>query len=163
MLGHVLNALRATRAIDHVAVVSPESDDLPAGVITLHDPGGGLNSALTSAAAQAYERGATRIVVVHADLPLLRPEEVSMLITAAGSTGFALAPDRKGTGTNALCAPADWGGTYQFGVGSFARHLVQARGRQTSSGIVRMPGLSFDVDEASDLRWWFACREEVSA
>lgn len=154
MLEHVLDVLRATPAVDHVAVVSPESDDLPSGVIALDDPGGGLNDALTRAAIEARKRGATRVVIVHADLPLLRPEEVSLLIDTADSVGFAVAPDRKGTGTNALCTPAQWSGRYQFGSGSFARHLAQSAGHEEWPGIVRAPGLSFDVDDTSDLHWW---------
>src|SRR6185437_298148 len=104
MLDHVLETLRATPEIDQVAVVGPERDQRPA-TVTFADEGGGLNVALTDAARQATARGATRLVIVHADLPRVRPEEVTALIEGAGAGGVAIAPDHRGTGTNALCLP----------------------------------------------------------
>ena len=49
MLERALTALRESRTVDRVAVVSPERDTVPADVPMLPDRGGGLNDALEAA------------------------------------------------------------------------------------------------------------------
>ena len=151
MLGHVLDTLHATPEIDQVAVVSPDGD-LPREVVRFTDEGGGLNSALTRAAQQAAARGATRVVIVHADLPRVRPEEIAALIEAAKVTGAAIAPDHRGSGTNALCLPLPLPVALEFGPGSFERHRARLTAPGLALAVVRLPGLAFDLDEAEDLR-----------
>lgn len=154
MLGHVVQTLRDTPGIDRIAVVSPEHGDLPGNIVALADPGRGLNHALMRAAEEARHRGATRILVVHADLPLLRSSEVATLIEAAESTGFAVAPDRGGTGTNAMCLSSLPRFRFRFGHESLRRHLAEAARHGISPVIVRSPGLAFDVDQIADLSIW---------
>jgi len=150
MLGHVLDTLRAASEVDQVAVVSPEREQQPR-TVTFTDEGAGLNSALTHAAQQAAARGATRLVILHADLPRVRPEEVTALIEAARANGMAIAPDHRGTGTNAMCLPLPLPLELGFGPGSFGRHLREAAARGLTPAIVRLPGLAFDLDEPDDL------------
>ncbi|MGH8317108.1 MAG: 5-amino-6-(D-ribitylamino)uracil--L-tyrosine 4-hydroxyphenyl transferase CofH [Steroidobacteraceae bacterium] len=152
MLAHVLDALGAASEVDRVAIVGCGHDGLPPNVIRLADPGGGLNQALTDAARQAAARGATRAVIIHADLPHLHSEEVTALIEASRASGVAIAPDHLGTGTNALCAPLPLPFELEFGPGSFARHLGQAATLGLQPAIIRLPGLAFDLDELEDLR-----------
>lgn len=161
MLGHVLSVLSRTTGVDQVAVVSPERGALPERVIALDDPGGGLNEALTAAALEARRRGAERLVLVHADLPLLEPAEVAALIEASRSSGLAIAPDRHGRGTNALCLSWPPAIRFEFGPESFPKHLAQAAARGLSPAVVRLPGLAFDLDEPDDLRCWSELSEEV--
>ncbi|HEY2036314.1 MAG TPA: 7,8-didemethyl-8-hydroxy-5-deazariboflavin synthase CofG, partial [Steroidobacteraceae bacterium] len=151
MLGHVLDTLCATPEVDQVAVVSPEPDR-PGEIVVFADEGGGLNDALTRAACQAAARGATRLVIVHADLPRVRPEEITALIDGAKAGGIAIAPDHRGTGTNALCLPLPLPVALGFGAGSLERHLAAATAGGLSPTVVRLPGLAFDVDEIEDLR-----------
>jgi FO synthase len=151
MLHHVLDTLRATPEIDQVAVVGPEENQSHE-IVLFADEGGDLNSALTLAARQAAARGATRLVIVHADLPRVRPEEITALLEGADAGGIAIAPDHRGTGTNALCLPLPLPFTLEFGAGSFERHVAQASARGLTPAVVRLPGLAFDVDEAEDLR-----------
>ena len=156
MLCHVLDTLRATPEVDQVAIIDPERD-APRGVVRFADEGGGLNSALTRAALQAAARGATRLVIVHGDLPRVRPEEITALIAGANANGLAIAPDHRGTGTNALCLPLPLPVKLEFGAGSFARHLAEAAARGLQPAIVRLPGLAFDLDELEDL----SCYEDT--
>src|SRR5690348_15306217 len=150
MLGHVLDTLRSTPEVDQVAVVGPEH--VPGEIIEFADEGGGLNSALTQAAQQAAARGARQLVIVHADLPRVRPEEISALIEGAKASGMAIAPDHRGTGTNALCLPLPLPVALSFGPGSFERHVAEAAARGLTPAIVRLPGLAFDLDELEDLQ-----------
>ena len=67
MFQGVLAALRGSRSIDGVAVVTAEPGRFDSQVLVLEDPGTGLNEALTSAAVRLQERGVTRLLVVHAE------------------------------------------------------------------------------------------------
>jgi FO synthase len=150
MLGHVIDTLRTTPGIDQVAVVGPDPDR-PGEIVNFADAGGGLNAALTRAAREAAARGATRLVIVHADLPRVRPEEITSLIDGAKTGGMAIAPDHHGTGTNALCLPLPLPIALEFGPDSFERHVAAATARGLVPAIVRLPGLAFDLDEIEDL------------
>src|SRR3546814_6871584 len=66
------------------------------------DQGRGLNEELT---AFRTREPAQSMIFIHGDLPLLVPEEIEALIQAAGG-GCALAPDRHGSGTNAIALMA---------------------------------------------------------
>lgn len=161
MLSHVLSVLNRTAGVDQVAVVSPELNTLPTRVITFGDAGRGLNDALTIATYEARQRGAERVLIVHADLPLLEAEEVALLIDASRASGLALAPDRHDRGTNALCLIWPPPIRFEFGPGSFGKHLAQAAARGLSPAVVRLPGLGFDLDDPDDLRSWAGVAEET--
>ena len=162
MLGHVISVLGQAEGVDQVAVVSPERTALPESVFFVDDPGGGLNEALTAAALEARRNGADRLLIVHADLPLLRADEVAALVEASRVAEVAIAPDRWERGTNALCLNWQSRLRFEFGPGSFVRHMSQMAGRGISPAVVRLPGLAFDLDEPADLRCWSGKGEEVT-
>jgi 2-phospho-L-lactate/phosphoenolpyruvate guanylyltransferase len=151
MLDDVLAALAACAAIDGTLVMSPERDALPATTLLLHDPAAGMNAALDLALASLAQRGATCVALIAADLPLLTPAEVTELVAAAQTPGVALAPDARGTGTNALCLRLPTGFRCQFGPGSFALHQAEAVAQGIAPVTVSLAGLAFDVDEPADL------------
>jgi 2-phospho-L-lactate guanylyltransferase len=151
MLDDVLAALTACAAIDGTLVMSPERDALPAATPLLHDPAVGMNAALDLAIATLQQRGATCVALVAADLPLLSSTEVTQLVAAARSSGMALAPDARGTGTNALCLTLPTGFRCQFGPGSFALHQGEAARHGIAAVALARTGLGFDVDDAADL------------
>src|SRR3546814_8570724 len=64
---------------------------------------------------------AQSMIFIHGDLPLLVPEEIEALIQAAGG-GCALAPDRHGSGTNAIALMAAAPFEFAFGENSLALH-----------------------------------------
>jgi 2-phospho-L-lactate guanylyltransferase len=151
MFRHVLTVLRECAELEGIAVLTPDGDALPPDVLHLHDDGAELNQALSAALASLSARGVSRAVVIAADLPRLTAAEVTALIAASLASGIALAPDRHGTGTNALALALPSSLPLQFGVGSFERHLEAAARLVRSPGIVRLPGLACDVDEPQDL------------
>jgi 2-phospho-L-lactate guanylyltransferase len=63
----------------------------------------------------------------------------------------ALAPDRHGTGTNALFVRPPGLLTYAFGPDSFQRHLAQAQAAGAATRVCRLEGLALDVDQPEDL------------
>jgi 2-phospho-L-lactate/phosphoenolpyruvate guanylyltransferase len=119
----------------------------------------GLNAAVTLAHALAVAQGAERLLVVHADLPLLELEDINALLD--GGAPLILAPDRAGTGTNALILDANiLGFRFRFGPGSRSAHLKEAADLGLQTAIVQRPGTSTDLDTAAD---WAALPETVHA
>jgi 2-phospho-L-lactate guanylyltransferase len=151
MLDDVLATLGACREIEGTLVMSPERDALGPATQILHDPAAGMNAALTLALATLEARGATCIAVIAADLPLLAPADVTALVMAARTGGVALAPDARGTGTNAVCLTLPTAFRLHFGPGSFALHEAEAAHGGSTAVTVARPGLGFDVDEPADL------------
>jgi len=110
----------------------------------IFDEGRGLNAEIF-AARQA--QNLNRLVIIHADLPLLSVEGIAAL-TAGAADGWAIAPDRHGTGTNALALTQMMDFTFVFGPNSFARHL---RATTTAPSVVQRTGLAIDIDTQDDL------------
>lgn len=154
MLEHVLEAAQACDALDEVAVMSPGGCAYAPGAVSLSDAGSDLNGSLLHAIGTLTARNAERVVVLPADLPLLRSTEITKLIDASRASGLAIAPDHHERGTNALCLALPSRFEPQFGPDSFSRHLAQAARLGLKPAIVRSFGLAFDVDEPSDVALW---------
>ena len=151
MLQGVLAALRASRSVDGIALVTTDTRRAEPQVLVLPDPGSGLNEALSSAAGELQARGATQLLIVHADLPLLTGGEIDEFIAEGRRAAVALAPDQRGTGTNALFVGLPTPFRFQFGEGSYSRHCEEAARHGMETRTVRQSGLAFDVDEPADL------------
>jgi 2-phospho-L-lactate/phosphoenolpyruvate guanylyltransferase len=140
MLDHVLAALADVPLLE-VRLLCPSPPAGWAGHWTA-DEGRGLNAEL-EAAARAVP---SRLLVIHADLPMLKPREVADLLQAAAG-GIAIAPDRHRMGTNAIAVADPSALRFAFGPGSFVAHRRAARG----AIIVDRPGLAHDLDTPEDL------------
>src|SRR5699024_3686621 len=116
----------ACRVSDDVIVISPslplaEVVD-PTGAQLVVQRGMGLNAGLDQARFDAVMEGVGTLVVIHGDLPNLRPSDLEALIGALSpddSPGVAIAPDRAGTGTNGLVLRSPDIIGFRFGRGSF--------------------------------------------
>lgn len=152
MLGQVTTAVGTARGVDRRLVLAPAGIDLPEGFQLLPDPGGGLNAVAAHALAAAAEGGATRVVIIAADLPQLTVRDIELL-AAAPSGSIAIAPDRHETGTNALSLPLPAAKEFAFGYGadSFARHNAATERLGLAVQIVESPGLMRDIDTPADL------------
>ena len=165
LLGDVLAALLAVPTIECVLVVAPAGVALPGGtdrrVVLLAERAGdgdgvtGLNPALARAQAVAIEAGVERLLIVPADLPLLRPADVAAVLGASAvlpsGHGAVIAPDAAGIGTNALLlAPPDALAPC-FGLDSYRAHTEQADARRLPHATVRRPGLELDLDTPADV------------
>jgi 2-phospho-L-lactate guanylyltransferase len=151
MLERVLAALKAARSIDRIAVVSPERDTVPPDIPVIEDSGHGLNAALDAARRELADRGASEVVVLPADLPLVTAADIDALVERGRGAGFALATDAAGLGTNALYLPAPAAFKFQFGPGSRRRHLEEAIRLGLKPELVESRNLAFDLDVAEDL------------
>lgn len=154
-LQHVLAALDLPTIAVRL-VVSPDEtvlrDATDAGAVGLRQCEGGLNEGLDLARAWAVERGAGAILIVLGDLPLLAPEDVTALLDLADRSRVAVfAPDRHGTGTNALLLSPPDALPFAFGTGSLARHQAAAVACGLHARWYDSPGTALDLDTPADL------------
>ncbi len=154
--------LRVAREVsDDLVVISPsrplaEIVDA-AGARLVVQRGMGLNEGLDQARSDAILDGIHTLVILHGDLPNLRADDVTTLIHALpadGAPGVAIAPDRAGTGTNALAIQPPGVISFRFGAGSFARHAEEVERAGVPCVAVDRAGLAFDLDTPEDLKRW---------
>lgn len=88
------------------------------------------------------------VLILSSDLPAVTADDVR---AAAEGEGVALAPDRSGTGTNALWRRPGDVIPLAFGAGSRMAHERLARDARTPFRLVARPGLALDIDTPSDL------------
>ena len=100
-------------------------------------------------------------LISHADLPLSGPLDqiIESLIIESGRTNehedeIIMCPDRHRDGTNVLGIPASlidsW--TFQYGQGSFALHVQQAKATGRPLRVIEDPHIGLDLDTADDLQ-----------
>lgn len=154
----VLAALQAPAIVARM-VVSPDRDILEAarsaGAVGLPQVGGKLdplNGALEQARDFALRRRPRAVLVVLGDLPLLTQADIEGMLELAREEPVAvIAPDRHGTGTNALLLRPPDALLFSFGAASCQRHLTAARQRDLVATRYYSPGLAFDLDTPADL------------
>jgi len=154
---HVIRTARRVVHAQRIVVVSRAAEVLGLarrlGVRALRESGGGLNRAVEEASAFSLRHGAAGTLVLHADLPGLKLQEVAGLVRGiARHAGVVLAPDPLREGSNALGMRPAGKIRYCFGPGSFAKHLAQARQARVQLRVVSSPGLAQDVDTPDNYR-----------
>ena len=153
MAADVLAALVQIEAVERVLIVSedPAAEQLAldAGVEWFQaPPGGGLNSDLECAAVFAQQHGARQVLIVHADLPFLRPEPLRRFIADRSGKITRLAECKSGTGTNLLLTPLPLTFPLVFGSNSLTR-FQRLLGKMAK--VIRNSALSMDIDNPEDL------------
>ena len=118
------------------------------GAAVCRQPGEGLNGAVNAAVLERFAAGATRVVVVHGDLPLV--SSLAWLEEVDEPGAVVLAADRHGTGTNVISTPTP-AFRFAYGPGSFARHLDEVARLGLVARIAEDVALGWDVDEPADL------------
>ena len=155
LLVHTLEQATEFPGLERTLVVSACSETrtraTALGAHVMNEIGHGLNAALKLAHASIQQRGATQMLVVPCDLPLLRSEDLRYLSRKAMSEDIAIAPDRGKRGTNGLCFDSSLDFSFEFGPDSYARHKHNARRLQREHTAAISPGLAFDVDTPDDL------------
>ncbi|PZC49406.1 MAG: 2-phospho-L-lactate guanylyltransferase [Chloroflexi bacterium] len=155
MLSDVVRALQGARRVDDVTIISRDAaarriaDQL--GVAFLHQPPQrtGLNEALREA--QRHFARADALLIVPADLPLVRPADFDALIDAAASApAVALAAAEDG-GTNGLCLRPASVIAPSFGPDSAARHARAAEAAGAGFTTLRSERWALDIDWPEDL------------
>ncbi len=154
MMGRVISTLRKA-GIEEVCVVSPDRIVLDEagkrGASPLLQKSRGLNPALEEGRRWAVERGASSLLVVPADLPLLDVEDVRTVLDAARESSVVVSPDAARVGTNALLLRPPDAIPFSFGLGSFGAHVRAAEQEGLSVTVCEREHLAFDLDTGQDL------------
>jgi 2-phospho-L-lactate guanylyltransferase len=157
MFSDVLQALSTARGLDAIVVVTADpilaARTRQAGAV-LVDEGAplGLNGAVTLGTEAAVRLGATSVLVVLSDVPLVQPEDVEELLRRAPDHGALVVPSKEGTGTNAMLRQPPTIFPPCFGGRSLERHVVTAERARIACEIVRNARIEFDLDTPEDLR-----------
>jgi 2-phospho-L-lactate/phosphoenolpyruvate guanylyltransferase len=155
MMGRVVAALREA-GVEDVCVVSPDrivlTEAQRRGATPLIQESRGLNPALEEGRRRALDRGASTLLVLPADLPLLDAEDVRAVLVSAGEgPSVVISPDGAHSGTNALLLKPPDVLPFAFGLDSFEVHLGAARRRDLDVHVCERTHLAFDLDTAGDL------------
>jgi 2-phospho-L-lactate guanylyltransferase len=98
------------------------------------------------------QRGASVVLRLPTDIPLLEPEDVDHLLNLElGARSAVIIPSRDGKGTNALLRTPPDAFSSRFGENSLALHQEEARRCRVDLKIFKNPRIAFDLDEFSDL------------
>lgn len=118
------------------------------------DDGKDINDTLWNGFLRAFVDGKAALYLP-GDLPFLKPRDVFDVVSASGHLrNIAIAPARKGGGTNSILIPPELPQPFppMLGPDSFRRHLSQAALFGFSMAICYSQGLAFDLDTVEDLK-----------
>lgn len=154
MFQDVLTAAKRTGDIDQIIVVTPEG---PAAAmarekgakVLLESQTDGLNKAVQIAINYIRIRGSERLLIVHADLPLIQPRDLSLFFQ--GNSKIMISPSRDLDGTNTLLLSPPNIIQPRYGRRSFETHTALARDVGIEPVVVRNARLALDIDTLEDL------------
>lgn len=155
MFEEMLSTLRSVAGLDRIVVIT--SDAVAAERARAHNVDvfeeqeqRGHSHSADAAALRAMQLGATTVVLLPIDVPLVTKAEIEHLISEAGP-GLIVVPSADGTGTNALVRTPPNVIRSCFGPDSFRKHVDQAQTLGVPVKVLRPPGLLFDIDTPEDI------------
>jgi 2-phospho-L-lactate/phosphoenolpyruvate guanylyltransferase len=156
MLSDALVAVGRVASIERTVVVT--ADRAAARIASSHgatviaDTADSHSSAAMLGIVHALTLGASRVLLMPGDCPLLDPTELEALVARpVGPRSAVIVPDRHGEGTNALLLTPPDSLTPAFGEGSTQRHTDLAIAQGTTPEVVPVPSLGLDIDTPEDL------------
>jgi 2-phospho-L-lactate guanylyltransferase len=156
MFRDVLGAVKGAHKIGRVIILGSGE---PVGDITrsygcefLPDPDARGETEAVAWATHVLSGSIDGLLVIPADVPLIRPEDVDTLVTESRAVpGVTLCPSRDRLGTNGvLRRPADVM-PLSFGSNSFYPHRDIAQRLGITCTVVDLPRLGLDIDRPEDL------------
>lgn len=160
MFDHVLDACTRCSQLQGT-LVATDGDDVAEharrrNAAVLRDEAAGSLAAVIDAGLSLLRAGeATHVLVMMADLPLLKPCDVSELLACLRKHDLVITPDVQRRGTSALGVRLDLDFQSCFGHDdSLQRHLQQAARISARSAVRYNPRIAFDVDTPEDLVKW---------
>ncbi|MBF0276159.1 MAG: 2-phospho-L-lactate guanylyltransferase [SAR324 cluster bacterium] len=158
MLEDVVEVLLKVPALDGLMLVSRNTDAEwlaeQYGVRLLHEKENKGHTAAVSFAARVLgAEGATGILQLPGDVPMVSVDEIEQVMAAHGAApAVTIVPSRDKKGSNCvLCSPPEVM-PLTFGENSFYPHLTVARNHGLEPRVLEMPGIGLDIDTADDLR-----------
>jgi 2-phospho-L-lactate guanylyltransferase len=158
MLENTLRSLTAVESVHQILVVSRDPSALAlareynARTLQEDDENTDLNLALKRATVVAQMYSSSEVMILPADLPLLQPSHVEEFIHKLGKPPMVvIAPDRRGDGTNALLMSPVGLIEYEYGPGSFRKHMDQIARYKVRCEVVETFSIELDLDLPEDL------------
>jgi 2-phospho-L-lactate/phosphoenolpyruvate guanylyltransferase len=157
LLVHTLTVLHEIPEIEHTLVVSRD----PAALALTRSMGGRtvlengaplVNTALQRATIAAQSQGARAVLILPADLPLIKPSDLIAFISKGQVPPvIVIAPDRRLNGTNCLLVNPAGLIEYTYGPGSFDRHASRAKKAGARLEIFQSDRFGLDLDLPEDM------------
>ena len=153
MLQDVLNALKSSN-VNRTVVVS---SDLTVerfvknfGMTFLKETQEGLNQAVTQATKWCIRNAAEWVLILPADVPLIRSKDINQIVKLAPNNSVVISPSRNG-GTNALLRMPPGVISPCFGSDSFKKHICKALAKHVQTKIYVSSNVMLDIDSEKDL------------
>ena len=157
MLRHVLSVTTAIQQITGVLVISRDTKALAIarelGAKTLQEGAmSNLNPALMRATMVVKSWRADAVLVLPADLPFINAEDIRGMIQLALDRSIVIATDKARDGTNALLVRPPGAIEFEYGGGSFERHMrLERRAAGLQAFTYESDRLALDIDLPEDL------------
>ncbi len=157
MLEHTLGECSNLHKVATLAVISLDEQVLSIAerykAVTIQESSrSGLNAAAKTATEIALANDARGVLILPADLPLLKSNHLLALFEESTyEKQMIITPDSKEYGTNAMLLFPPGMVEYCYGPNSFSLHTRQALEKGMSLIIHRNPCLEFDLDLPEDL------------
>jgi 2-phospho-L-lactate guanylyltransferase len=163
MLTDVLDALATSEAVVHTALVTADPRvaelALQRGLLLVEENGNcEMNVAIALGVDAIRQNGGRRVVIVHADIPLLTGTELDRMAgvfqqRASGCAGelIAISPSADRGGTNCLFMDVKHPFEFSYGANSFTLHCASADARGAQVVALDSPTTAMDIDEPEDV------------
>jgi 2-phospho-L-lactate/phosphoenolpyruvate guanylyltransferase len=156
MLDDVLAALQQSSTVERIALVTtdPHALSLAAqwGFETVDEGSGrGETGAVELAVKVCRERGASSLVVIPGDIPLLTAADMDCVMQHGTQYDIVIVPSWDSRGTNAILLRPPDALQLRFGSWSFFPHVKQAKHKGLAYKVLRLPRVALDVDTPEDL------------
>lgn len=157
MLHDVISVVAAVADLNRISLVTSDPFALELAKefrlpVICDDHNRSETDAIEMATQVCVAEGIQETLVVPADIPLIKSEDLEQIFSQAPPRGSVLVPAADGRGTNAILRrPADLF-PLRFGNDSFRPHRAAAEATGLPCCILSLPGIALDVDQPSDLQ-----------
>ena len=156
MLRHVLSVTTAISQVTGVLVISRDTKALAiareSGAKSLQEGAmSNLNPALMRATMVVKSWRADAVLILPADLPFVNADDICGMIQRAVDRSIVIATDKSRDGTNALLVRPAGAIAFEYGSGSFERHIRLAESAGLQALVYESERLSLDIDLPDDL------------
>ena len=158
MLEHVLSEIKNSKKSDKNFIVTKDKEAVKLAEkfgfdVLLEEKQSGESSSVDWASKKLYEIGASSVLRLPADLPLIESRDVDEIFERSNETNSSiLVPSRSGLGTNAfLRSPPEIVPSF-FGSNSMEKHIAAFEEKGADYSVVKNENIGFDVDSGEDLK-----------
>lgn len=158
MLADTIRAVRGVRRAERIFVVT----NYPPAMRVAEEQGWEVltesrqiseSDSVDAASRICQRKGVSGLLRLPLDLPLVQPGDIDELLALeCDAPSLVIVPSRDGTGTNAILRTPPALFPSHFGMGSFAKHVLEAEGVGARVIFRRNARLEMDVDDEADLR-----------